>query len=49
MESYGLPDCIQIAEDTFEIVKEVYPFSYRGIIDVKGKGGMKTYIYRPVI
>lgn len=49
MESYGLPDCIQIAEETFEIVKDIYPFSYRGIIDVKGKGGMKTYIYNPVV
>ncbi len=47
METYGLPDCIQITEETFEIIKDIYPFRERGIIDVKGKGKMKTYIYNP--
>ena len=47
MESHGLPNHIQITEETFEFVKEDYPFTDRGLIDIKGKGEIRTYIYQP--
>ncbi len=44
MESQGLPWRIQVSETTYKLVEDKYLFQERGIIEVKGKGGMKTYI-----
>jgi class 3 adenylate cyclase len=44
MESHGLPWRIQVSETTYKLLEHKYLFQERGIIEVKGKGGMKTYI-----
>ncbi|MEG4395717.1 adenylate/guanylate cyclase domain-containing protein [Microcoleus sp. BROC3] len=44
MESQGLPWRIQVSETTYKLVADKYLFQERGIIEVKGKGKMKTYI-----
>lgn len=46
MESYGIPDLIHISESTYNQLpkeKQTY-FAYRGVIKVKGKGEMKSYV-----
>ncbi|MEG3894577.1 MULTISPECIES: adenylate/guanylate cyclase domain-containing protein [unclassified Microcoleus] len=44
MESHGLPWRIQVSETTYKLVEHKYLFQERGTIEVKGKGGMKTYL-----
>merc|ERR1711907_217495 len=46
MESTGLPGRMQISEDTYELVREgsESQWEQRGLVAVKGKGTMKTYI-----
>ncbi|MGB3263754.1 MAG: adenylate/guanylate cyclase domain-containing protein [Microcoleus sp.] len=44
MESHGLSWRIQVSETTYELLEHKYLFQERGIIDVKGKGRMKTYL-----
>merc|ERR1711977_769257 len=46
MESTGLPGRMQISEDTYELVREgsESQWEQRGLVEVKGKGKMKTYI-----
>ncbi len=44
MESSGLPDCIQISERTYELVKDAFVCRPRGAIDIKGKGQMRTWL-----
>ena len=44
MESHGVEDGIQITAATYERLKDKYLFEERGIIEVKGKGEMKTYL-----
>ncbi|HEY9669064.1 MAG TPA: adenylate/guanylate cyclase domain-containing protein [Coleofasciculaceae cyanobacterium] len=44
MESQGLAGLIQVSEVTYECLKEQYLFEKRGIIQVKGKGEMTTYL-----
>lgn len=44
MESQGIPDTIQVSAATYELLKDKYSFQARGIIPVKGKGEMKTYL-----
>jgi PAS domain S-box-containing protein len=44
MESHGLSWRIQVSETTYHLLKHKYLFQERGIIEVKGKGGMKTYL-----
>jgi adenylate cyclase len=44
MESHGVPGCIQVTEATYECLKEHYQFEKRGLIPVKGKGQMMTYL-----
>jgi class 3 adenylate cyclase/HAMP domain-containing protein len=43
MESCGEPGRIQVTEATYTILKELYRFTPRGQIEVKGKGLMPTY------
>ena len=43
MESQGLPGCIQVTSQTYEVLKDKYSFEYRGTIQIKGKGEMSTY------
>ena len=44
MESHGLVNQIQISETTYELLKERYELEERGVIDIKGKQPMKTYL-----
>lgn len=46
MESQGIVDRIQISEKTYQQVKHKYEFEDRGYIPVKGRGHMRTYLYR---
>lgn len=43
MESLGEPGRIHIAESTFESIREAIPCEARGVIEVKGKGPMRTW------
>lgn len=44
MESHGLPGSIQVTESTYERLQNKYQFKERGVIQVKGKGEMTTYL-----
>jgi class 3 adenylate cyclase len=44
MESHGLPGAIQVTQSTYNILRNKYLFEDRGIIHVKGKGDMNTYL-----
>jgi adenylate cyclase len=46
MESHGLPGEIQISEQTRELLGSRYDLVERGMIDVKGKGPMRTWLLR---
>jgi adenylate cyclase len=46
MESTGVPGMIQIAESTWQLCHDRYPFTPRDV-DVKGKGPMRTYLLDP--
>ncbi|MDB9315054.1 adenylate/guanylate cyclase domain-containing protein [Spirulina sp. CS-785/01] len=43
MESQGLPNQIQVTEQTYQRLKDQYHLEKRGTISVKGKGEMTTY------
>lgn len=43
MESQGLPGKIQITGETYELIKDEFLCSMRGVIDVKGIGEMPTW------
>ncbi|HEY9632508.1 MAG TPA: adenylate/guanylate cyclase domain-containing protein [Coleofasciculaceae cyanobacterium] len=44
MESQGLPDAIQVTATTYNILRDKYLFKERGVIPIKGKGNVMTYI-----
>lgn len=44
MESHGIPGAIQVSASTYELLKDNYDLEERGVIDVKGKGKMTTYL-----
>ena len=46
MESQGLPDAIQVTRGVYEQLKDMHPFEYRGVIEVKGKGSLETWMHR---
>jgi class 3 adenylate cyclase len=46
MESHGIPGEIQVTEATYDILKSKFNFEERGVIEVKGKGKMRTYFLR---
>jgi adenylate cyclase len=49
MESQGLPDHVQVSAATCALIERDIPCSYRGQIEIKGRGLMDTYlIVRPV-
>ena len=43
MESHSLPGQIQISDTTYQLIKNDFEFSESNLIEVKGKGQMKTY------
>lgn len=44
MESHGIPGSIQVTVATYERLRDKYTFQERGVIPVKGKGDMVTYL-----
>jgi PAS domain S-box-containing protein len=44
MESHGIPGYIQVTQATYERLQGNYLFKERGVIQVKGKGEMTTYL-----
>ena len=44
MESHGIPGKIQVTQSTYNKLKDHYIFEYRGLIEIKGKGLMETYL-----
>ena len=44
MESHGIAGAIQVTPSTYDILRNKYLFKERGIIHVKGKGDMNTYL-----
>ena len=48
MESHGVPGAIQVTERAHLRLTRAFEFEGRGVIDVKGKGPMRTYLLRAV-
>ncbi|MEC4865233.1 MAG: transporter substrate-binding protein [Jaaginema sp. PMC 1078.18] len=46
MESHGVPEGIQVTQQTYEYLRDKYHFEARGEIAIKGKGKMPTYWLR---
>jgi adenylate cyclase len=46
MESHGIPGCIQVTESTYQQLQSGYRFEARGLIPVKGKGSLLTYLLK---
>jgi adenylate cyclase len=44
MESHGIPGRIQVSIYTYELLQDKYEFEERGLIEIKGKGEMRTYL-----
>jgi adenylate cyclase len=44
MESEGIPESIQISPASYELLKQDYVCEPRGLIEVKGKDPMRTYL-----
>jgi len=44
METYGLVDYIQVTAETYERLRDKYLFKKRGVINVKNKGDITTYL-----
>jgi class 3 adenylate cyclase len=44
MESHGLPGRVHVSEVTYQCLRDDFTFEARGVIDIKGKGPMATYL-----
>ncbi|HCP61104.1 MAG TPA: hypothetical protein DIU14_01330, partial [Actinobacteria bacterium] len=44
MESHGIPGAIQVTERAYVHLAPAFEFEERGLIEVKGKGRMRTYL-----
>ncbi|MBE9162147.1 adenylate/guanylate cyclase domain-containing protein [Tychonema sp. LEGE 06208] len=44
MESHGIAGRIQVTQSTYNILQNKYQFEDRGVIHIKGKGDMNTYL-----
>lgn len=49
MESHGIAGSIQVCEATYQLLKDKYLLEKRGLIQVKGKGEMMTYLLKELI
>ena len=48
MESHGVPGCIQVTRSVYEQLEDHYAFESRGVIEVKGKGAIETWLLSEV-
>ncbi|MHA1564533.1 MAG: adenylate/guanylate cyclase domain-containing protein [Alphaproteobacteria bacterium] len=46
MESQGITNAIQLSLETYQRLKDTYICEPRGVIDVKGKGELQTYLLK---
>lgn len=46
MESHGEPGAIQVSESTAALLEGQFELEARGVIEIKGKGKMNTYLIR---
>jgi adenylate cyclase len=44
MESHGVPGAIQVTQRAYERLIDRFEFEERGVVDVKGKGPMRTFL-----
>jgi class 3 adenylate cyclase len=44
MESGGVPGAIQLTPATYELIRDGFVCEPRGVVSVKGKGDMNTYL-----
>lgn len=44
MESQGVPDGIQVSQETYTLIKDAFVCEPRGEVDVKGRGPMHTWL-----
>lgn len=47
MEKTGLPDEIQVSNETYDLIKEHFTLVSRGPVEIKGKGEVNTYLLKP--
>ncbi|XP_015215426.2 adenylate cyclase type 9 [Lepisosteus oculatus] len=46
MDTTGVECRVQVSEESYRVLKEMgYEFDYRGTVNVKGKGQMKTFLF----
>ena len=46
MESTGVPGVTQVTPEVYDMLKDKHEFTLRGLVDVKGKGPITTYLTR---
>lgn len=46
MESTGIPGGIQVTRSVYERLKDNFEFESRGLVQVKGKGEIETWLLR---
>jgi adenylate cyclase len=46
MEGTCLPDSIQLSEATYALLKNHFKFEHRGLVKIKGKGEVNTYLLK---
>jgi class 3 adenylate cyclase len=44
MESHGVPDAVHLTDASYELLEGKYRMTSRGIVEIKGKGPMRTWI-----
>ena len=44
MESHGIPNMIHMSADTAGVIKDRFSLESRGVVDIKGKGPMETFL-----
>ncbi len=49
MESHSVAGCIQVCEGSYQHFKEKFVLEKRGLIKIKGKGEMMTYLLKGAI
>lgn len=46
MEKSSLPDAIQVSEASYQLLKNDFKFEARGLVEIKGKGEVNTYLLK---